>query len=109
MGPLTLANGVAQRIPAHSVLAMQIHYTSTGKPEESKISVGFRFARGKVKKELRHILLKNNSFEIPPGDGNHQVTSSQTLEEATHGFYFYTHAHEDLNMNVDLETGHAVK
>ncbi len=78
-GPLTLANGVAQRIPAHSVLAMQIHYTSTGKPEQSKISVGFRFARGKVKKELRHILLKNDDFEIPPGDGNHQVTSSQTL------------------------------
>ena len=92
-GPLTLANGVAQRIPAHSVLAMQIHYTSTGQPEESKISVGFRFARGKVKKELRHILLKNNRFEIPPGDGNHQVTSSQTLEEATHGFGLFTHMH----------------
>ncbi|QDT48812.1 Thiol-disulfide oxidoreductase ResA [Symmachiella dynata] len=92
-GPLTLANGVAQRIPARSVLAMQIHYTSTGKPEESKISVGFRFARGKVKKELRHILLKNNRFEIPPGDGNHPVTSSQTLEEATHGFGLFTHMH----------------
>jgi len=92
-GPLTLANGVAQRIPARSVLAMQIHYTSTGKPEQSKISVGLRFARGKVKKELRHILLKNDDFEIPPGDGNHKVTSSQALQEATHGFGLFTHMH----------------
>ncbi len=92
-GPLTLADGVAQRIPARSVLAMQIHYKSTGKEEDCKISVGFRFARGKVHKELRHVLMKNDDFEIPPGDGNHKVTSAVTLDEATHGFGVFTHMH----------------
>jgi len=91
--PLSLGDGVAQRLPAHSVLAMQIHYTSTGKPEKSQISVGFRFARGKVKKEFRHILVKSTDFEIPPGANNHRVTSSMTLDRATHGFGLFTHMH----------------
>jgi len=92
-GPLTLADGVAQKIPAGSVLAMQIHYTSTGKEESSQISVGFRFAREKVKKEFRHVLINSNDFEIPPGDGNHKVTSARTLDQATHGFGLFTHMH----------------
>ncbi len=92
-GPLTLADGVAQRIPARSVLAMQIHYTSTGKPEQSRISVGFRFAREKVKKEFRHVLIKSSDFAIPPGAANHKVTSSVKLNQATHGFGLFTHMH----------------
>ena len=42
---MTLDDGVAFRIPAGSVLGLQIHYTTTGKPEKNRMSVGFKFPR----------------------------------------------------------------
>ena len=47
---MTLDDGVAFRIPAGSVVGLQIHYTTTGKPEKNRMSVGFRFPRDVVHK-----------------------------------------------------------
>ena len=59
VGPMQLDNGVASKIPAGSVTGLQIHLTTTGKPEKTKFRVGFRFPRYKVDKELHYLQLSN--------------------------------------------------
>src|SRR5262249_17255426 len=55
--PLRLEDGVAYRIPKGSALTLQIHFVASGKPETTRVSVGLRFARGAVRKQLLHLLL----------------------------------------------------
>src|SRR5262249_12190392 len=49
---MRLDDGTAYRIPKGSMLALQIHFVTTGKPEKGAVSVGLRFARGPVKRRL---------------------------------------------------------
>ncbi len=67
---MRLDDGYALRIPAGSVVGLQIHYTTTGKPEKNRMSVGFRYPRGVVRKELKHLQVTTSKFAIPPGAGH---------------------------------------
>jgi hypothetical protein len=52
--PMVLDDGLAVLIPKGSLLALQIHFTTTGKPEHAKLSVGLKYPRGLVHKRLYH-------------------------------------------------------
>ena len=54
---MTLDKGVGFRIPAGTVLLLQVHYVTTGKKEKCQISVGFKYASGTIDKHLRFHLL----------------------------------------------------
>src|SRR5205085_2561500 len=90
---MTLEDGVAVRIPAGSVLGLQIHYTTTGKPEKNRMSVGLRFPRGMVRKELHHLQVTTSRFAIPPGAAAHRVASSRTLPCDAVGVGMFSHMH----------------
>ena len=62
---MTLDDGVGFRIPAGSVLVLQIHYVTTGKAEKCRISVGLKYARGTVDQQLRFHLLVDNAVRDP--------------------------------------------
>ena len=64
---LAVGGGVAYRIPKGSMLALQIHYVPTGKPEKVTLSVGLKYADGKVDKSLKHMLFVNTRYSIPAG------------------------------------------
>ena len=66
VGPMQLEHGVASKIPAGSATGLQIHLTTTGKPEKTRLRVGFRYPRYKVDKELHYFQLSNQKFAIPP-------------------------------------------
>jgi thiol-disulfide isomerase/thioredoxin/mono/diheme cytochrome c family protein len=91
--PLRLEEGVAYRIPKGSALALQIHFVASGKPETTRVSVGLRFARGAVRKQLRHVLLVDTKYRIPPGEPAHAVTASRVLEHDAVGIGLFTHMH----------------
>ena len=94
--PLDLGHfdeSVAYRVPAFAGLVLQIHYTTTGKPEKSRISVGFRFPKRKIQKRLHHVLLDPRGFAITPGDGGHAVRSETTLEHNANLLGMFTHMH----------------
>jgi peroxiredoxin len=91
--PMTLPDGVAVRIPAGSVLGLQIHFVSTGKPEQCRIAVGLKFARGTVQKQLRFHLLDDHKFAIPPGAAMHPVKVTRTLERDATGIGLFCHMH----------------
>jgi hypothetical protein len=77
--PMVLDEGVAYLIPAGSVLGLQVHYTTTGKPERCQISVGLKFPREKVRKRLYHCQSTTGKFEIPPFAPAHEVKAEREL------------------------------
>jgi len=90
---MVLDDGIALRIPRGSVVGLQIHYTTSGKPEKNRMSVGFRFPRGTVHKELHHLQVTTSRFAIPPGAAAHPVTSSRTLPQDATGIGMFSHMH----------------
>lgn len=91
--PMELPEGVAVRIPAGSVIGIQIHFVSTGKPERCRLSIGFRYAPGPVKQQLRFELLDDHRFEIPAGASLHAVSTSRTLKRDAIGIGLFSHMH----------------
>jgi thiol-disulfide isomerase/thioredoxin/mono/diheme cytochrome c family protein len=105
---MTLDDGVAVRIPAGSVVGLQIHYTTTGKPEKNRMSVGFRYPRGVVHKELHHLQVTTSRFAIPPGAAAHAVTASRTLPCDALGIGMFSHMHlrgKDMTFIAHRPTG----
>jgi peroxiredoxin len=91
--PMRLQPGVAAKIPKGSVLGVQIHFVSTGKPEKGRVQVGLRFARDEVTKQLHFKLLVDRTFAIPPGDPAHRVTAAWTVPQDVVGLGLFCHMH----------------
>ncbi len=91
--PMMLKDGVGFCVPKGAMLVLQIHYVTTGKPEKCGISVGFKYASGVVQKQLRHELMADYKFAIPPGDPAHAVTSKRVLECDAVGVGLFVHMH----------------
>lgn len=107
-GPTMLPEGLGILIPKGSALALQIHYTSTGKPETCKISVGFKYVQGKLQKRYRFLILKNTKFKIPPGAPHHEVSNAKTLDRDAHGIGLFAHMHlrgKDLSFQAHYPEG----
>lgn len=86
-------NGVAFYIPKFAVLGLQIHYTTTGKEERCRISVGLRFPRRPVQKQLRHALLDPHRIAITPGHGAFPISAKTTLDRDITLLGLFTHMH----------------
>ena len=91
--PLVADEGTALRIPKGSVVGLQIHYTTTGKPETNRMSVGFKFPRSIVHKEIRHLQVSTSKIAIPPGASAHPIVSSRTLPGDSSGIGMFSHMH----------------
>lgn len=89
----TPLSGVGFLLPAQSALILQIHYVTTGQPEEGKISVGLRFARGQVRKRLHHTLLDPHGIAIAPGHPLFAVSERATLDHNITLLGMFAHMH----------------
>jgi thiol-disulfide isomerase/thioredoxin len=103
-----LDDGVALCIPAGSVVGLQIHYTTTGKPETNGMQVGFRFPRGPIHKQVHHVQATTNRFAIPPGASAHAVSATRTLPVNASGIGMFAHMHlrgKDMTFIAHPPTG----
>jgi hypothetical protein len=91
--PMMLKDRLAYRVPKGSSLILQIHYVTTGQEEKCRISVGFRYAREVVRSRLRHVLLEDRRFAIPPGAPAHPVSAAKVLEHEAIGIGLFAHMH----------------
>ena len=91
--PMVLPDGVAVRIPANSMLGLQIHLVTAGKEEQCRLAVGLKFARGAVRQRLRFHLLADYRFAIPPGAPAHPVGAARVLESDVIGVGLFAHMH----------------
>jgi hypothetical protein len=92
--PLELDPGSALKIPAGSVLGLQIHYVTSGKEERDQIEVALRFPKTTVQRQLHHLECADLRFAIPPGANAHPVSASRTLECDAVGLGLYAHMHK---------------
>lgn len=88
-----LREGLAVRIPAGSVLGLQVHYITTGKPETNRVSVGLRFPKRPIAKLLRQQQITNTRFEIPPHAPAHPVVAGKKFERAFTAIGMFPHMH----------------
>jgi peroxiredoxin len=91
--PMLLDSGAAFKIPKGSALALQIHYVATGKEEKCLISVGLKYARGTVQKQLHFSLFVDKNFAIPPEAPAHPVRVSKVLDQDIVGLGLFAHMH----------------
>ncbi|MBL9123629.1 MAG: redoxin domain-containing protein [Planctomycetaceae bacterium] len=106
--PFTLTPGLAQRIPKNSVIGLQIHYVTTGKEEESTISIGFRYSRDIVQKTTRFMLIDPRDMAIPPGDAFYEMKGRKKFEKDSTLIGLFTHMHlrgRDMTFNAHYPDG----
>ena len=84
---------MAYKIPGGSSLVLQIHYTTTGKEEQSLISVGFRYPQKGVDKITHHLLLDPRDIAIPPGDPMWRLSAAQTIPASVTLLGMFAHLH----------------
>jgi uncharacterized protein (TIGR03437 family) len=76
-------DGAGIKLSNNSRVIIQVHYHPTnqvaGQPETDRTPVGFYFAKTPVQRQLQVLPLVNQSFTIPPGANNQEVTASFTV------------------------------
>jgi thiol-disulfide isomerase/thioredoxin len=105
---MILDNNVAFMIPANSVLALQIHYVTLGQETTDRISVGLRYPREVIQKNLKHTQVANLTFKIPPGAPHYKVSAVRELKNDTTGYGMFTHMHlrgEDMTFRAIYPDG----
>ncbi len=106
---MVLDNNVAFKIPAGSVLMLQIHYVTIGQETTDQISVGLQFARQVVQKNLKHQVVNNLTFKIPPGAPHYKVSAVRELKTNATGYGMMTHMHlrgQDMTYRAIYPDGH---
>jgi hypothetical protein len=91
--PMVLQDGIAVRVPKMYIALLQIHFTTDGHEEKCRISLGFRYAREKVQKELHLERISNHDFAIAAGDPHYKVTESWTTKQDIIGTGLFSHMH----------------
>lgn len=109
---MILDEGVGLKIPKNSIVGLQIHYTTTGKPETNRMSVGFKFPKGVVRRELHHAQISKSRFEIPPGVASHPISAAQVLPANATGIGMFAHMHlrgKDMTFRAHYPDGREEK
>jgi len=84
--------GVAYKIPARSILGLQIHLVTTGKEEEVDISVGLRYAKTDVKKQSHHLIL-DTKMHIEPNHPAWPVRDAKIIPQNATVLGMFCHMH----------------
>jgi thiol-disulfide isomerase/thioredoxin len=106
--PMTLPEGTAVLIPRGSVIGLQIHYTTTGTPVTSKLSVGLKFPKSPVQKRLYFETISNRRFNIPPHAPAHEVRAERKIDHDAIGIGMFAHMHvrgRDMSFIAHLPDG----
>jgi peroxiredoxin len=106
---MILDNHVGFKIPANSILGLQIHYVTLGHETTDQISVGLKYAREVIEKNLKVSQVTNLTFTIPPGAPHHKVEAVRELKADVTGYGMFTHMHlrgEDMTFRALYPDGH---
>jgi hypothetical protein len=91
--PLMLRPGQAKLVKKGSMLILQMHYTTNGKPSKDRSTIGLYFAKAPVEKRVITTGISSRQLIIPPGEANYESRSSFTFKEDSHIMSFMPHMH----------------
>jgi len=83
----------AKLLKKGTTLIFQMHYTPNGKATTDRTSIGLVFAKEPPAHKVVTWRALNAQFVLPPGDANHEVTSTWTAPEDVHINVFMPHMH----------------
>jgi Copper type II ascorbate-dependent monooxygenase, C-terminal domain len=86
-------DGVAKFVPGGSDLVFQIHYTTNGKADKDRTSIGLVFAKSPPKQRVITLQLNNHALVIPPGADNFRVEVQGTLPNDATLLSLFPHMH----------------
>ncbi len=94
VGPNRLPEGTGVAFRPGTVVALQMHYTPTGRPERDRSRVGLHFAKNPSGlASVSTIPVFNVDIEIPPGQADHVVTASFRLPVPVRVIGYAPHMH----------------
>jgi hypothetical protein len=91
--PAVADPGTAFLVPKGTVLGLQAHYVTTGKPETDRLRVGLRFPRGVVDQRVHVLIVANTRFSIPPRASAHRIAGHKTFGRDATGIGMFAHMH----------------
>jgi hypothetical protein len=91
--PPVLKPGQARLIKAGSDISFQIHYTSTGKPEQDRTSIGFIFAKEPPTEQVKAGLVFNQRFTIPAKAADQLIEARALVKRDVKLFSMLPHMH----------------
>lgn len=91
--PVTLAPGVAIRIPKGMRFGIQIHYAPAEKETIDQTQVGVYFADGLINKHMRVMMGDRKDLSIPPNDPSYSLTSTKTFDTDAIISFYHVHMH----------------
>ena len=91
--PLILHPGQGKLVKRGSVLTLQVHYTTNGKPGADRTSIGLIFSKVPVEKRVITAGAVAHSLVIPPGDPNYESTAVFAFKEDSHIDSLHPHMH----------------
>ncbi|MGI9471282.1 MAG: redoxin domain-containing protein [Rubripirellula sp.] len=71
MTPRRLPTGMGRLFPAGSDIVAELHYVTTGKPEQDRSTIGLHFARSSAKQVVVEVQVGNKKINIPGGAERH--------------------------------------
>ncbi len=92
--PMVFPKGTARLMEKGANIIGDMHYHPSGTEETDITRVGLHFLdESEVEKELVNMWIMNTSFEIPPGDANHEVRSTYRFVQSGKIHSFAPHMH----------------
>src|SRR4029453_13284318 len=113
MTPRFYPQGIAQRLPPHSNLVVQLHLHPSGKPEAERGRLALYFASEPPAKSLVSFQVPPvfgfaMGIDIPPGESHNQIEDALVLPADVEAFGARAHAHylaRNMKMTATLPDG----
>lgn len=100
--------GYGKLLKAGSEIVFQLHYTANGTAGKDRSRIGLIWAKDPVEKRVMTLAAQSTRFAIPPGDSNHAVPASITLQESAELLTLLPHMHlrgKAMNYKLVYPTG----
>lgn len=91
--PSIFPDGCAKRLPAGATIVLQMHYTTNGKAQRDRSSIGLKFAKSPAEREVATRGIYNMNFEIPAGSEAFEVRAEFSPREDIEVLSFFPHMH----------------
>ena len=90
---LAYPNGTGKFLPRGSIITFQIHYITTGQPEEDETQLGLYFMETPPEVELTTGAAFNFLFAIPPHDPDVELMASKSFDQDAWLYELSPHMH----------------
>jgi hypothetical protein len=90
---LAYPDGTGKFLPRGSTITFQMHYITTGQPEEDQTQLGLYFMEGPPAVELTTGAAFNFLFAIPPRDPDFELMASKSFDQDTWLYEMSPHMH----------------